>query len=209
MPSRPPSPVSHWRNRVTELRYLSPRELDDHPLQHKIHPDQQRSVMRGILQEIGIADVLLAYVSPTTGRLTAIDGHLRKSLEDTPWPTVILDVDDAEAAYILAAGDEVTLLAQKDREALDRLLREVQSGDTAVQQMLSEMAQNAGLYPDALPSLDDLGEQYGEPDETAFWKTISLKVPPDVYQRFLALMTSMDGESEADRFVALLDQAEA
>lgn len=35
-----------WRNRVQELRYVSPRDLDDHPLQHKMHPDQQRSVMR-------------------------------------------------------------------------------------------------------------------------------------------------------------------
>jgi hypothetical protein len=136
-----------FRNRVKELRYVSPRELEDHPLQHKVHPDHQRSVMRGILEEIGIADVLLAYESPASGKLVAIDGHLRKSLGNTPWPTVILDLDDAEAAYMLAVGDEVTLLAQKDREALARLLHEVQSGDNAVQQMLTTLAEREGIVP--------------------------------------------------------------
>jgi len=177
MPRAPVSSLTPpaWRNRVQELRYLSPRELDDHPLQHKVHPDQQRSVMRGVLQEIGMADVLLAYVSPTTNRLTAIDGHLRKSLGDTPWPTVILDVDDAEAAYILAIGDELTSLAVKDQDALTRLLREVQSGDSAVQQLLSELAEREGIVPatggsDGMPSADvepqmdraeELREQWG------------------------------------------------
>jgi site-specific DNA-methyltransferase (adenine-specific) len=142
-----------FRNRVKELRYVSPRELEDHPLQHKIHPDHQRSVMRGILEEIGIADVLLAYESPSSGRLVAIDGHLRKSLGDTPWPTVILDLDDAEAAYMLAVGDEVTLLAQKDQEALARLLHEVQSGDSAVQQMLSALAEREGIVPLGTPDM--------------------------------------------------------
>lgn len=126
---------------------MSPHDLADHPLQHKIHPDQQRSIMRGILQEIGMADVLLAYESPTTGHLTAVDGHLRKSLGDTPWPTVILDIDDAEAAYILAVGDEVTLLAQKDQEALRQLLHTVASGDSAVQHMLSQLAEHEGIVP--------------------------------------------------------------
>src|SRR5438094_980337 len=140
MPKKATEPAPLWKNRILELRMVSPRDLDDHPKQHKVHPDHQRSVMRGILEEVGIADALLAYVSPTTGRLTAVDGHLRKSLGDTPWPTLILDIDDAEAAYILTMGDEVTGLAQKDREALDALLHEVQSGDSAVQQMLSELA---------------------------------------------------------------------
>jgi DNA methylase len=166
MPRAPVSSLTPplWRNRVQELRYLSPRELDDHPLQHKVHPDQQRSVMRGVLQEIGMADVLLAYVSPTTNRLTAIDGHLRKSLGDTPWPTVILDVDDAEAAYILAIGDELTTLALKDQDALTRLLREVQSGDSAVQRLLSELAEREGIVPAMGGSEGTPGADVEEPD---------------------------------------------
>jgi hypothetical protein len=155
-----------FRNRVKELRYVSPRELEDHPLQHKVHPDHQRSVMRGILEEIGIADVLLAYESPATGKLTALDGHLRKSLGDTLWPTVILDLDDAEAAYMLAVGDEVTLLAQKDQEALTRLLHEVQSGDSAVQQMLSELAERERLIPRAP------GATQGVNDPAAEWQAM-------------------------------------
>lgn len=136
----PPTVAPSWRNRVIELRSCRPSDLADHPMQHKVHPDQQRSVMRGVLEEIGIADVLLAYHSPSTGVLTAIDGHLRKSLGDTLWPTVILDVDDDEAAYILAVGDEIATLALKDTDALDKLLATVQSQDSAVQVLLRQLA---------------------------------------------------------------------
>jgi hypothetical protein len=200
-----------WRDRIVEMRYVRPGELADHPLQHKIHGPHQASVMRGVLQEVGIADTLRAYVSPTTSQLTAIDGHLRKGLEDRPWPTLILDVDDEEAAYLLTVYDEIAALAQKDRGKLDTLLRSITSGESAVQQLLTELAQNHGLYPDAPPSLADLEGQYGHPDDNpeAFWKTISLKVPPDVWEQYQTVMAATPGATEAERFAALLAQAPA
>src|ERR1043166_428989 len=145
--SRPPNPPPQWRNRVKELRYVSPRDLGDHPHQWREHPDFQRSALRGVLEDIGIAGALLAYESSTTGVLTSIDGHLRKSLGDTPWPTLILDVTDEEAALLLASHDPLAALAETNRDALATLLQEVQSGDAAVQQMLSELAQREGIVP--------------------------------------------------------------
>ena len=145
--SRPPNPPPQWRNRVKELRYVSPRDLADHPHQWREHPDVQRSALRGVLEEIGIAGALLAYESPTTGVLTSIDGHLRKSLGDTPWPTLILDVTDEEAALLLASHDPLAALAETNRDALATLLQDVQSGDAAVQQMLSDLAQREGIVP--------------------------------------------------------------
>ena len=136
-----------WVNRITELRYLSAHEMVDHPLQHKIHRDFQRSAMRGVLEEVGISDALRAYVSPSTGQLTTIDGHLRKSLGDGVWPVLILDVNDEEAAYILATGDEVTGLAEKEQGALARLLETVKSEDSAVQQMLRELGERERVVP--------------------------------------------------------------
>lgn len=140
-----PLAVLPWRNRVKELRYVSPRDLDDHPLQWRMHPDQQRSALRGVLEEVGIAGALLAYEHATTGRLVSIDGHLRKSLGDTPWPTLILDVTEAEANLLLATHDPLAALAEASREDLAALLHEVQSGDAAVQQMLSDLAQREGI----------------------------------------------------------------
>ena len=147
MSARPPRPVSSWRNRVTELRYVAPRELADHPLQWRQHPDPQRFALRGLLEEVGIAGALLAYDSPTTG-LTSIDGHLRKSLDaDVAWPTLILDVTDAEAALLLATHDPLAAMAAADQTQLSALLHTVQSGDAAVQAMLSALAQREGVVP--------------------------------------------------------------
>jgi hypothetical protein len=146
-PRSSPRPPAAWRNRVQELRYVAPRDLADHPLQWRTHPDHQRAALRGVLQEIGIAGALLAYESPTTG-LTSIDGHLRKSLDpDTPWPTLVLDVDDAEAALLLATHDPLAALAEADRVQLEALLHEVTTGDAAVQQLLSDLAAHQGLIP--------------------------------------------------------------
>lgn len=50
-----------WRTRVIGLEFHKAGDLLDHPLQWKIHPEYQRAVVRGILEQIGIADVLLAY----------------------------------------------------------------------------------------------------------------------------------------------------
>ena len=197
MVSRSDMSAVSWRNRVKELRYVSPHDLADHPLQHKVHPEQQQSVMRGILTDIGIADVLLAYESPTTGRLTAVDGHLRKNLADTPWPTVILDIDDAEAAYILAVGDEVTALALKDQDALAHLLHEVQSGASAVQQMLSALAEHEGLIPrlpDAQSGVNDPAAEWQsmpafQQDDQLAWKQLIVNFEtPDDLQAFATVV---------------------
>ena len=159
---RSPLPAPQWRNRITELRYVSPQDLEDHPLQWRVHPDQQRSALRGILEEVGIAGALLAYVSPATGRLVSIDGHLRKSLGNTPWPTLILDVTDEEAALLLATHDPLSALAEASQDQLTALLHEVQSGDSAVQQMLSELAQREGIVP--LEGIGHHGTEVVEPE---------------------------------------------
>jgi hypothetical protein len=144
---RHPQPAPQWRNRVKELRYLSPQELADHPLQWREHPDLQQSALRGVLEEVGIAGALLAYESPTTGLLTAIDGHLRKSLGEVAWPVLILDVTDEEAALLLSTHDPLAALAESNKDQLAALLHSVQSGDAAVQQLLSGLAEREGIVP--------------------------------------------------------------
>jgi len=138
---RTPLAAPSWRNRVKELRYCSPADLADHPLQWRVHPDQQRAALRGLLEDIGIAGALLAYESPATGQLVSIDGHLRKSLGPGPWPTLILDVTDEEAALLLATHDPLATLAQSDTAQLGALLQQVQSEDAAVQAFLAELAE--------------------------------------------------------------------
>lgn len=151
--------IPRYRNRVVELRYLKPGDIADHPHQWRMHPETQKAAIEGVLREIGIAGVLLVYESAENGgQTTAIDGHLRKSLDpDQPWPCVVLDVDDAESAYLLTTHDPLAALAEANREKLSVLLQQVQSGESAVQQMLSKLAAQTGLFPEpgGSPSYDE------------------------------------------------------
>jgi DNA modification methylase len=138
------------KNRIKELRYVTAQELEPHPLQHRLHPDKQKQALDAALREIGIADALLAY--EVDGKLRLIDGHGRREVApDTKWPVLILDVNDAEAKQILAQHDALAGLAEVDAGALDALLREVSSGEEALQALFSEMATDAGLYQDEQP----------------------------------------------------------
>jgi hypothetical protein len=110
-------------------------------------PAAQAEALKGVLSEVGIAGALLAYRSERQGgALVVIDGHLRKDAAPQAWPVLILDVDDAEADYLLAVVDPLAAMAVADAGALDALLSSVQSGEAAVQQMLAELAEGAGLY---------------------------------------------------------------
>jgi len=147
-----------------EFRRIPARELQAHDGNWRHHPQFQQDAMRGVLNEIGIAGALLVYHSPAhDGALVTIDGHLRKALsDDQAWPCLVLDVDDDEAAYILATHDPITALAQADAQALEALLASVQSGEAGVQAMLAQLAEEQGLVPpepavapEGFPSYDE------------------------------------------------------
>jgi hypothetical protein len=142
--------ATNLRQRVVGLEWARSEELTPHPGNWRDHPSAQADALAGVLREVGVADALLAYRSARNGgALTLIDGHLRRDL--TPgqrWPVVVLDVDDAEADYILATHDPLTALAQADQGALEALLSSVASGEAAVQALLSELY--AGVAATAL-----------------------------------------------------------
>ena len=166
--SQPPPVASPtYRNRVLELRYLKPGEIADHPLQWRLHPETQKAAVEGVLREIGIAGVLLVYQSAANGGgYTAVDGHLRKSVDpDQTWPCVVLDVDDAESAYLLSTHATLSAMAEASATQLEALLREVSSGESAVQQLLAQLAEQHGVAP---PGFQPTGvEGQGHLDEKA------------------------------------------
>ena len=160
-----------YRNRIKALEYVNSADLVAHPGNWRAHPAAQAEALKGVLAEVGIAGALLAYRSERQGgALVVIDGHLRKDAAPQRWPVLILDVDDAEADYLLATHDPLAAMATADAGALDALLSSVQSGDAAVQAMLAELAEGAGLYQpqddpqDAEPQIDraeELREKWG------------------------------------------------
>jgi hypothetical protein len=73
--------------------------------------------------------------------------------------------------------------------------------------MLAEVAAREGLYPDAAPSLDELADEYGEHNDRSFWPVIRVQVSPETKAAYDALMRTLPGADEAEKFDALIGQA--
>jgi hypothetical protein len=158
------------RDRIRELRRVPASELLPNPKNWRTHPQSQADALRGVLAEIGMADAVLARELPD-GSLMLIDGHLRaETAADAPVPVLVLDVNEAEADKILATLDPLSAMANSDAVKLDELLRNVDTGSEALQQMLADTAAQAGLYTDqwegkGVQDVDEIGE-YDPDNET-------------------------------------------
>lgn len=145
------------RDRIKELRRVPASELLPNPKNWRTHPDAQKDALRGILAEVGIAGAVLARETPNG--LMLIDGHLRaETIDDTPVPVLVLDVSEAEADKLLATYDPLSAMAESDPVKLDALMREIDTGSEALQQMLSDLAEDVGIIsPNFEPGTE--GEQ--------------------------------------------------
>ncbi|OHB68295.1 MAG: hypothetical protein A2V70_20480 [Planctomycetes bacterium RBG_13_63_9] len=127
------------RDRIKELRRVQASRLRPHPKNWRTHPQHQRDALRGILAEVGYADALLARELPD-GTLELIDGHLRaETTPDVEVPVLIVDLDDEEAAKLLALHDPLAALAENDHNVLAELVQQIETESEALQKVLDEM----------------------------------------------------------------------
>ena len=186
--------------RLKEMRWIKASDLKANPRNWRQHPQMQRTVLQGLLDEVGFADVLLAYEDGDD--VTLVDGHLRMDvMGDEVVPVGILDVTATEADKILATLDPLAGLAITDEATLRGILDGLDFNTQEITDMLAEI-----LAPDYgdLPSLDDLEDQYGGGAEDDFWVSISLRVPRDVKDMFDSLMDAQDASNDAMKLKALL-----
>ena len=142
------------RDRIRELRRVPASELRPNPRNWRTHPESQANALRGVLSEVGIAGAVLARECED-GSLMLIDGHLRVDTlgGGADVPTLILDVTEAEADYLLATYDPLTDMAEIDQAALEAVLRNVQTASQAVADMLTALAEEGGILEDAAPEI--------------------------------------------------------
>jgi hypothetical protein len=185
------SDKTEWRNRIVGEGEQPASQFVANPANWRVHPQAQRDAMRGALNEVGWVQRVV--VNRRTGYL--LDGHERvwQALQngDAPVPYVEVDLDEAEEAYVLATLDPIGAMAQADKEQLDALLREVDTGSAALQEML------AGLAGDAyLPRPDDADRAGASPWERMqdgvaegvlfAFGAITCRLPAEVYATFEA-----------------------
>jgi ParB-like chromosome segregation protein Spo0J len=154
------------------LEWLSPAELAENPLNWRTHPGEQLTALADVISEIGWAGAAL--YNERTGRL--IDGHARKKIGLEKGyekiPVLIGSWDEATEAKILASLDPIGAMATADAAKLEALLREVGTDSEALQQMLDDLARDAGIVPPEIASAPDPGPQIDRAAELqAKWKT--------------------------------------
>src|SRR5215469_10735712 len=111
------------RDRIKDLRRVRARDLIPNPKNWRRHPGAQADALRGLLDEIGYADALIARELPD-GKLMLIDGHLRAEITpDVEVPVVIVDLSQEEADKLLATLDPLAAMAESDAERIKELLQ--------------------------------------------------------------------------------------
>jgi len=139
-----------FNNRVKELRMVKASELQAHPKNWRKHPESQLKALRGLLSEVGFAGAELAR-ELEDGTLQLIDGHARASVAgDEEVPVLVLDVDEAEAAKILATYDPIGGMANANKETLAVLLSEIETDNDAIGELLSKMMPETVLPAEAI-----------------------------------------------------------
>ena len=135
--------------------------------------------MRGVLEDIGFADAMIARETPDG--LELIDGHLRQEvMGDQPVPVLIVDVTEEEADKMLLTLDPLAAMARPDRDQLLNLLQSVEIENNAVNIMLDALINGESeplAWPGIAPTLDELTNTYGDLDEELLWPMIRLRVP--------------------------------
>lgn len=133
------------RDRIKDLRRVRAGDLRPHPKNWRTHPQSQQNALRGILAEVGFVDALMVREIPD-GSLQIVDGHLRaETTPDVEVPCLVVDLNDEEAAKVLATFDPLAAMAESNAQQLDSLLRDFQTTSEDLSAMLDSLASEAGV----------------------------------------------------------------
>ncbi len=185
-----------WKNQIIGYGEEPPESLLAHPMNPKIHPKTQQDALAGSLNELGwIAPVV---VNRTTAHV--LDGHARIGLAisrgEPMVPIAYVEISPEQEALAVAIYDPIGAMAVTDREQLDALLQEVSTGDAAVQAMLDQLAQDAGI----VPSVEDA--TYSQAIESPIYEPTGPQPPVSalydetVTQTMLAAIAAIDDMPE-------------
>lgn len=111
-------------SRVVETRRMRYGDLIANPKNWRRHTKKQTAILNAVMQDVGDVGAVIAYQGERG--LTLLDGHGRQKLDpDHEGIVLITDLDETEAAIVLASFDSIGALAETDRDALHALIKEV------------------------------------------------------------------------------------
>ena len=143
--------MTAWDSRIVGHDRVPPDQLMAHPLNYRTHPQGQRDALKAAIEEVGF--IRSVTVNKRTGNL--IDGHERvwqALTSEQPFIDVeYVDLSPEDELKALATMDPISEMAQVDPAKLNELLQDVNTGSEALQEMLANLADEAGAYKDATP----------------------------------------------------------
>ena len=95
-------------------------------------------------------------------------------------------------------AEQILALAETDDDLLDGLFNDDE---------LTELL--AGLVEEDTPTLDELADEYGNPEERDFWPYVKVQVSPETYELYLSLMSQTGTDDEANGFRLLVEAVDA
>lgn len=157
--------AERWENRIVGSGVKPASQFIANPLNFRTHPQTQRDAVTASITTLGWLQQVI--VNRRTGYL--IDGHERvmnaMQHDDQDVPYIEVDLSPSEERLALATFDPIGEMATVDSEILDQLLRDVSTGEPALQELLTEVAKDAGLdYSAALDDDDESDDGAEEQD---------------------------------------------
>ena len=111
--------------RPAEHRKINRRWLEPHPLNPRLHPEEQRKALKASIAEFGFVGEMLVRPHPDKKRFyQVIDGHARlhEFGPNEGVPCCVVQMTDDEVRKFIATYDRVTDLAEWSGDRLDELL---------------------------------------------------------------------------------------
>jgi ParB-like chromosome segregation protein Spo0J len=147
-----------WRSRIVGHDRVNPQDLTGHPLNHRVHPQAQRDVVRDSIAQFGFVKSVL--VNRKTGYI--IDGHERvwqalDARESDPTVTVdveYVDLSEDEERAVLAVLDASTEMAEVDQDKLSELLDGIAFESDAVDALIADLQKSAIAFEFEEPAAD-------------------------------------------------------
>jgi len=170
---------------------------------HDLNSDEticgnQRVDVMGLLNA---SPVITERFDPPTRQGTVALGYFEKHGERYAYRAVRWTEKQCEKANICAnsaGGDwDIEILAGWDGEELE----EWGMDDETLAEILDEVS--------SPPTLDELAEQYGEPQERDFWPVIKVQVSPDTMELYQSFRDQIGVEDDADAMAVLLGAVDA
>lgn len=144
-----------------------------------------------------------------------INAGLQNVIEVETDGTSIVVVRRTDVTADSVAGKKMAILDNRttevglawDADVLGELIHELTVQDKEIDLFLADLAKDTGL--DDLPSLEDLEDEYGLPENNGFWPYIKLQVPPETKRIYDEIMEKIEGTDEAEKFSCLLIKAQS